>query len=99
MSGAGFFVGGCDGDWTVAATVAAWDTPEAVPVNVTLPVALDAVESALSVTFCGVPGVTLTEEGEAVTPVGSPETATETEPLNELSAVAETVMSDPEPPA
>ena len=99
MSGAGVFVGGCDVDCTVVATVAACDMPDAVPVKVTLPVALAAVEAAVSVTFCGVPGVTLTDEGDAVTPAGSPETATETDPLKELIAAAEMVMSDPEPPA
>lgn len=70
-----------------------------MPVNVTLPVALDAVEAAVSVIFCDAVGVTLTVVGEAVTPDGSPEIATEIDPLKELIAVAETVMSEPEPPA
>jgi len=99
MSGAGFVVGGCDADWTVVATVAACDRPDEVPVKVMLPVALDAVEAAVRVIFCAVVGVTLTVAGDAVTPAGSPVMATETVPLKELIAVAEIVMSDPEPPA
>ena len=64
-----------------------------------MPVALAAVVAAVSVTFCGAVGVTLTVVGDAVTPAGSPVIATATDPLNELIAVAETVMSEPEPPA
>ena len=75
------------------------DRPADVPVKVMLPVALAAVEAAVRVIFCGAAGVTLTEEGEAVTPAGSPETATETDPLKELTADAETVTSAPDPPA
>ena len=56
------------------------------------------VEAAASVTFFEVPGVTLTEAGDAVTPDGRPETETDIDPLKELIAAAETVMSDGEPP-
>ena len=79
--------------------MAACERPDEVPVKVMLPVALAAVEAAVSVTFCEAVGVTLTVAGEAVTPAGSPVTATEIDPLKELIAFAETVMSDPEPPA
>jgi hypothetical protein len=99
MSGAGLAVGGCEEPWTVVATVAVWDKVEDVPVKVMVPVALAAVEAAARVIFCGTAGVTLTVVGEAVTPAGSPETATETVPVKELTAVAEMVTSDPEAPA
>ena len=64
-----------------------------------LPVVLDAVEAALKVIFCGAPGVRLTELGEAVTPDGSPDSEMEIDPLKELIAEADTVISEPEPPA
>ncbi len=64
-----------------------------------LAVALEAVEAAVRVTFCDAAGVTLTVLGDALTPGGSPVIATETDPLKELMAFAETVMSAPEPPA
>ena len=83
----------------VVATATEWDKLDDVPVNVMFPVALDAADAAARVIFCETPGVTLTDEGEAVTPEGRPDSETETDPLKELIAEAETVMSDPEPPA
>lgn len=97
-SGAGF-VGCLVADCTLTAKVVVCVAPDAVPVKVMLLLAAEAVESAESVTFCGVPGVTLSDEGEAVTPVGSPETAIEIDPLKELRPAAETVTSDEVPPA
>lgn len=58
-----------------------------------------AVEAAVSVTFCAVPGVKVSVAGFAVTPAGSPVMAIETVPLKELSAVASTLTFEPVAPA
>jgi len=78
---------------------AEWLKPAAVPVKVMLTVAAEVLEEAARVTCFEVPGETLSDAGEAVTPEGSPEIETEIEPLKELIAAAETVTSEPEPPA
>jgi len=46
-----------------------------------------AFAAAVSVMFCGVPGLRLNDEGFAVTPDGNPEGVTLTFPENPLSAV------------
>ena len=83
----------------MVATATEWDRLDDVPVKVMLPVALDAVGAAVRVIFCDAAGETLIEVGEAVTPEGRPETETEIDPLKELIAEAEMVMSDPDAPA
>ena len=59
--------------------------------NVTVGVAAAALRAAVSVVLCAVPGVRLSVAGFAVTPVGSPEIATATAPLKELTAAAVTL--------
>jgi len=61
-------------------------------VSVALPAA--AVEAAVSVTFCAVPGVNVSVAGFAVTPAGNPEIATVTVPLKEFNAVARTLTGE-----
>jgi hypothetical protein len=65
----------------VSATVAEWLRVPEVPVNVTVALLAAAVEAAVSVTFCAVPGFNISVAGLAVTPVGSPLTATVTIPV------------------
>jgi hypothetical protein len=74
------------------------NVPE-VPVSVILTEPAAAVEAAVKVTFCAAPGVRLRDAGEAVTPAGSPEKATLTEPVNEFTAVARTLTWEPVWPA
>jgi hypothetical protein len=59
-----------------------------VPVNVMVGAEDATLDAAESVVVCGVPGARLSVAGVAVTPVGSPETETETMPLNEFMAFA-----------
>jgi hypothetical protein len=68
-----------------------------VKVTVALPAA--ALDAALSVTFCAVPGVNVSVAGFAVTPLGSPEIATVTEPVKPFTAVASTLTGEPAAPA
>jgi hypothetical protein len=51
------------------------------------------------VIVCAVPGTSVSEAGCAVTPVGSPETATVTDPVKPLAGVALTLTGSPVPPA
>ena len=66
-------------------------------VTVALPAA--AVEAAVNVTFCAVPGVNVSVAGFAVTPLGSPVIATATVPLKPFTAVARTLIGEPIAPA
>jgi hypothetical protein len=84
---------------TVNATVAEWLRVPEVPVSVTVAPPATAVEAAVSVTFCAVPGVNVSVAGFAFTPVGSPVIVTETVPLKELSAVASRLTGEPVAPA
>jgi hypothetical protein len=70
-----------------------------VPVKVTVALPAAAVEAAVRVTFCAVPGVSDNVLGLAVTPEGSPEMVTETVPLKEFNAVARTLTGEPVVPA
>jgi hypothetical protein len=70
-----------------------------VPVKVTVTVDATAVEAAVSVTLCAVPGVNVSAAGLAVTPEGSPVIATATVLLKEFTAVASTLTLDPAVPA
>ena len=80
--------------WTVSARVAVWVREPDVPVRVTVGVAAAAVMIAVRVKVAeGCADVSVSVDGLAVTPAGSPEAATEIEPLNELSGVAVTVMA------
>ena len=66
-------------------------------VTVALPAA--ALEAALSITFCAVPGVNVSVAGLAVTPAGNPVIATATVPLKPFTAVARTLTGEPFAPA
>ena len=65
--------------------------------TVALPAA--AFEAAVRVTFCAVPGGSVSVAGLAVTPEGSPAMVTETVPLKEFNAVARTLTGEPVVPA
>jgi len=67
-------------------------------VNVMVGVADVILAAAESVIVCGVPGARLSVAGVAVTPAGSPETDTETVPLNEFKEFASTEIGAPAPP-
>ena len=84
---------------TVKATVAAWLSNPEVPVNVVVALPTEAVEAALSVTFCAEPGVNISVAGMAVTPEGSPLIATVTVPVKPFAGIAFTLTVCPAPPA
>jgi hypothetical protein len=54
--------------------------------------------AAANVMICGVPGVRLSVAGEAVTPVGSPDSETETIPLNAFREFTSTKICAPAAP-
>ena len=69
-----------------------------VPVKVTVDVAAAALEDAVSVVLCAVPGVRVRLAGFAVTPLGRPVIATVTAAVNPLDGVALTLTAPlPEP--
>jgi len=84
---------------TVSAKFAVWVKLSDVPVTVTVTFPLAAVDDAVTVTFCDVPGVSVSVDGVAVTPDGSPPIATVMLPVNPLAAVAFTATVFPEAPA
>ena len=62
-------------------------------------IALDATPAAAaSMMVCGVPGTRLNVAGVAVTPVGSPDSETETAALNEFREFARTAICAPDAP-
>jgi hypothetical protein len=61
---------------TVSARVAVWLSEPEVPVKTTLALPGWALLAAVRVTLCGVPGVSESEAGLAVTPAGNPLSAT-----------------------
>jgi len=65
-----------------------------VPVNVTVPDSAGAPVAAARLRLTAVPGVSVSDDGFAVTPEGSPEIATDTLPENPLIAVANTETVD-----
>jgi hypothetical protein len=83
---------------TVSATVAEWLRVPEVPVIVTVALPATAVEAAVSVTLCAVPGVNVSVVGFEVTPVGSPASATETIPVKPFAGTALTLICWPAPP-
>jgi hypothetical protein len=70
-----------------------------VPVKVTDAVDATAVEAAVNVMLCAVPGVSVSAAGLAVAPEGSPVIATATVLLNEFTALASTLTFAPVAPA
>jgi hypothetical protein len=81
------------GPLVVRETVAEWLKVPEVPVRVRVALPAATVEAAVNVTFCAVPGVKVNEAGLAVTPVGNPLSATDTEPVNPLVGVALTLIA------
>jgi hypothetical protein len=80
--------------WMVSASVAAWVREPEVPVKVIVGVADAAVIAAVNVVVAeGCAEVSVSVDGLAVTPEGSPEMAMEIEPVKELSGVAVRVMA------
>lgn len=69
-----------------------------VPVNTTLAFPACALLPAVRVMFCGVPGVSDTDDGFAVTPAGNPLNATAVVPVKPFSAVAVSCTACPVPP-
>ena len=80
--------------WAVSAKFAVWLREPDVPVNMMVGEADAAVISAVrAVVAEGCAGVRVSVAGFAVTPEGSPEMETETEPLKEYIGVAVTVTA------
>jgi hypothetical protein len=84
---------------TVRASDAAWVRLPEVPVKLTVAVAALALDAAVNVVLCAVPGGSESVAGLAVTPLGSPVMATATVLLKELTAVARTLIFEPVSPA
>jgi hypothetical protein len=70
-----------------------------VPVKLTVAVAAPAVDAAVNVVLCAVPGVKVSVAGLAVTPLGRPVMVTATVLLKELIAVARRLTFKPASPA
>jgi hypothetical protein len=87
------------GTETVSETVAVCVVVPDVPVKVTVDVPAAAVEPAVRVMVWAAPGLQVTEVGLAVTPVGNPEMAMVTAPVNPLMAVAVMPTVCPDAPA
>ena len=75
----------------VAVTEDVCESAPEVPVRVMVALPLAVAGTAEMVTVCGVPGVSMNEEGCAVTPVGRPEMATAMVPVKPFAAVALTL--------
>jgi hypothetical protein len=84
---------------TVNVNVAACVRPPEVPVKLTVDVATVALDDAVSVVLCAVPGVRVSVAGFAVTPLGKPVIAIVTGPLNPLDGLALTLTAVPAAPA
>ena len=76
----------------VAATVAVCVSVPEVPLKVSVALPAAAEDAALMVTLCPAPGVSLSDDGWAVTPAGSPVTATVTVPEKVLRDAALTLI-------
>jgi hypothetical protein len=75
----------------VAVTEEVCESAPEVPVRVRVALLPAVAGVAEMATFCAVPGVKVREDGCAVTPLGRPEMATDTMPVNPLAAVALTL--------
>lgn len=84
---------------TVSARVAVCFNEPEVPVKVIVNVPTAAVEAAVRLSDAALPGVRVSVEGLTVTPVGRPESATATEPVNPLTAAAARLTDWPAAPA
>ena len=70
-----------------------------VPVKVTVALPAVADAAAVMVTDWAVPGVSVSDDGCAVTPAGRPVMAMDTLPVNPLTAFALTLTAEPVAPA
>ena len=95
MVTSGAFVAPVDAACTVNASDAECLRLPEVPVKTMVYVAAAALDAAVKVTLCAVPGVSVSVAGEAATPEGRPVIATETVLLKELMAVARTLTLEP----
>ena len=84
---------------TVSVSVAVCVRLPEVPVKLTVDVATAALDDAVSVVLCAVPGVRVSVAGLAVTPVGRPVMATVTGAVSPLDGLALTLTAVPVPPA
>src|ERR1700735_1148147 len=69
-----------------------------VPVKFTVDVPTAALDAAVSVVLCAVPGVRVSELGLAVTPLGRPVVAHLTAAVKPLLALAVKLIADPAAP-
>ena len=76
----------------VSARVAVCFKVPDVPVKVMVDEAAAVLEAAVRLIDAALPGVSVSVDGLAVTPVGSPESVTAMEPVNSLMAVAVRLM-------
>ena len=83
----------------VTAMVAVWVRLPDVPVSVMVAVPALAEAPAVRVRFRAIPGLSVSAEGLAVTPVCSPDSETLTLPVNPFSAFAVTETDFPVAPA
>jgi hypothetical protein len=83
----------------VTATVIEWVSDPEVPLRVSVALPAAAVDAAVSVTLCAVPGVSVSVAGLAVTPVGSPLIESATFPVKPFAGTAFTLICFPAPPA
>ena len=86
-------------DTTVNASVAAWVSPPDVPLSVTVVSPVCATVDAASVTLCATPGVSVSVDGLAATPLGRPLSEAVTVPVNPFRALAVTEMLFPATPS
>jgi hypothetical protein len=82
----------------VSAAVITWLSVPELPVRVIIALPAVVAAEAVIVTLCATPGVSISVEGCAVTPLGSPLIATDTVPLNPLTGTALTLICCPAPP-
>jgi len=78
--------------------MAEWLSAPEFPVRVNVLLPTTALVPAVRLTLCGVPGVSVSVAGCAVTPAGSPAIATDTAPAKELVETAFTLICCPAPP-
>ena len=84
---------------TFSVNVAVCTSAPDVPVTVTVLEPATALAAAVSVSVCGVPGVTVGVAGFTVTPAGNPLTAIPTPALNPLTPLTDTAVDPLAPPA
>ena len=84
---------------TLSEIVVAWVMEPEVPVRVTVAGPEAALDEAVKKRLCGLPGCTVRDDGDVVTPVGRPVTVTLTAEVKPPSTVTTTAVPAEEPPA